>query len=239
MRIYFVLISLLLCSALVKAEQGQVKVVQLAPNVYQHISYLKLEVWGLVPASGLIYVSGQDAYLIDTPWTQEGTEQLIEWLKEQKLNLKGAIVSHHHKDASGGLSYLHSLGVKTYAHGLTNELLTKLKREPANVSVDDSYTLLDGQLEIFYPGGGHAKDNVVVWLPEAKLMFGGCFVKSAKSRSLGNLEDAVVEEWSASIDKVLQRYKEADVVVPGHGKVGDLGLLTHTQSLVKANQTKR
>lgn len=219
----------------IQAKVPDVKISELAPNVYLHTSYKEVKVWGLVPASGLIVVDGKDAYLIDTPWTQEGTKQLIAWLEDKGLSIKAAVVTHFHQDASGGMPYLNQLGIKTYANHQTNNLLEQLAREPAQTSIDkEVFQFAKGNIEVFYPGGGHAKDNVVVWLPKQKVMFGGCFVKSAKSRSLGNLEDAVLSQWSGSIDKVLARYREINTLVPGHGKVGNASLLEHTKQLVQA-----
>lgn len=239
MKVWIIAISLIVTSVCSSAKESPVKIVELAPNVYQHISYLKLKVWGLVPASGLIYVNDKDAYLIDTPWTQDGTEQIIDWIKGNKLTLKAAVVSHYHQDASGGLEYLNSLGVETYAYNMTNSLLKKFQREQATNSINESvFSLLDGKLEVFYPGGGHAQDNIVIWLPEPKVMFGGCFVKSAKSKTLGNLEDASVPQWVDSIDKVLLAYPEIETLVPGHGQVGDKRLFEHTKQLVKGHKAK-
>lgn len=45
-------------------------------------------------------------------------------------------------------------------------------------------------LEVFYPGPGHTPDNSVVYLPAHKLLYGGCFIKSKESVSLGNIEEA-------------------------------------------------
>ncbi len=33
-------------------------------------------------------------------------------------------------------------------------------------------------LEVFYPGEGHSKDNITIWIPEYKVLFGGCFNKN-------------------------------------------------------------
>lgn len=86
-------------------------------------------------------------------------------------------------------------------------------------------------IEVFYPGSGHTEDNIVVWLPKSNILFGGCFVKSIHSKNLGNIEDASIKIWPASIQKVINKYPDIKVVVPGHGKVGDTSLLKNTAKL--------
>ena len=91
---------------------------------------------------------------------------------------------------------------------------------------------MNGKIEAFYPGGGHTEDNIVVWLKPSQLLFGGCFIRSIESNSLGYIGEAKVQEWSESINKVLSQFPTADIVIPGHGKPGKLNLLEHTKSLV-------
>ena len=86
-------------------------------------------------------------------------------------------------------------------------------------------------VEVFYPGAGHTADNLVVWLPKSNVLFGGCFIRSLETSSLGYAGEARIEEWPALVDNVLRRYPEAVTVVPGHGKSGDIGLLYHTRQL--------
>ena len=93
------------------------------------------------------------------------------------------------------------------------------------------FEFIDGVASVFYPGAGHTEDNVVVWLANEKILFGGCFVKSLQNKNLGNTGDADISEWPNSIQKVLNRYPDVKVVVPGHGKIGNISLLTHTQAL--------
>jgi glyoxylase-like metal-dependent hydrolase (beta-lactamase superfamily II) len=90
-----------------------------------------------------------------------------------------------------------------------------------------------GPLEVFYPGPAHSRDNVVVWLPGQRVLFGTCAVRAAGTTALGNVADADVAEWPASIRRVLERYPQAEVVVPGHGEVGGVELLRHTITLAE------
>ena len=208
------------------------KVTKLADNVYQHISYKKVGSYGMVGASGLVVVDGSNAHIIDTPWTVKDTKKLVEWITSKKLTLKSAVVTHFHKDASGGLSFLNSLEIKTYATPLTNKLLKSKKREKSSHEIkNNEFELLTNKIEVFYPGAGHSQDNIVVWLPKEKILFGGCFVKSINSKGLGYTGHASVEDWPISIQNVINKYPNLDRVVPGHGEIGDIGLLRHTAKL--------
>ena len=73
--------------------------------------------------------------------------------------------------------------------------------------------------ELFFPGAGHTRDNIVVWLPRQRTLFGGCFLKSVTSRGLGNLQDADVGAWGPSLRRVQARYARASRIVPGHGSI--------------------
>ena len=66
---------------------------------------------------------------------------------------------------------------------------------------------------MFYPGPAHSRDNVVVWLPESRVLFGTCAVRAAAANALGNVVDADVKEWPASIRRVLERYGAAEVAL--------------------------
>ena len=57
-------------------------------------------------------------------------------------------------------------------------------------------------------------------------------VKSHESKKPGYTGDANMEEWPKSVEKVLKRYKDARIVVPGHGKWGDIELLSHMIDLL-------
>ena len=68
----------------------------------------------------------------------------------------------------------------------------------------DSLTVsLDGMpLQCYYLGGGHATDNIVVWLPTENILFGGCMLKDNQATSIGNISDADVTAWPKTLDKV-------------------------------------
>jgi metallo-beta-lactamase class B len=57
-------------------------------------------------------------------------------------------------------------------------------------------------------------------------------IKSINSKGLGNLSDAVVNDWDMTVEKVMKDYPEIQTVIPGHGDFGGIELLTHTIELV-------
>ena len=237
-----VLLILFIPNILLASNDGSKKfrIEKLSNNVYQHISYKRVEPWGLIGASGLIIINGSEAHLIDTPWTTKATKQLIKWAESKGLTVKSAVVTHFHEDASGDIPLLNDLKIETYATSLTNKLLKENKKEvSSNVISSDTFEFIDSVASVFYPGAGHSEDNVVVWLPKEKILFGGCFVKSLHNKTLGYTGDANIDEWPNSIQKVINRYPDIELVVPGHGKAGGVSLLTHTQKLALSAKTSK
>jgi glyoxylase-like metal-dependent hydrolase (beta-lactamase superfamily II) len=82
--------------------------------------------------------------------------------------------------------------------------------------------------EVYYPGESHTVDNVVVYIKNKKVLFGGCMILSMLHRKPGYIEDAYMQAWPKSVEKVQIKYEEAQVVIPGHGDWGGSELITHT-----------
>jgi len=111
----FIITLLLLVSGYSYANTEQLKITKLADNVYQHVSYKVIEPWGNVAASGLVVVDGNNAHIIDTPWGEESTKELIDWIRKKGFTIKSSVVTHFHDDASGGMPLLNKANIKTYA----------------------------------------------------------------------------------------------------------------------------
>lgn len=217
----------------------ELRIEKIAEGVYLHTSFQQVEGYGLVDANGLVVLDGQGAYIIDTPWSERDTAALVAWLQERNYQVKASVSTHFHDDRTAGIAYLNSISVPTYASARTNALLKQNGKALATETFDDApLWLLEGKVEVFYPGAGHSVDNLVVWLPEQKLLNGGCFVRAATAGTLGNTADAVVSEWAASAERLQRRYPDAQIVIPGHGVPGDVSLLEHTRKLAVAATAK-
>jgi metallo-beta-lactamase class B len=96
----------------------------------------------------------------------------------------------------------------------------------------------DEDVNVFYPGPSHTIDNVVVYFPKRKILFGGCMIKSLDSKDAGYTADADMQQWPRSVEKLLSIYKDAKIVVPGHGNYGDTALIKHTIELLDSINAK-
>jgi glyoxylase-like metal-dependent hydrolase (beta-lactamase superfamily II) len=159
---------------------------------------------------------GGNGFLLNKSVDIYGTDLTVKMLIDQSENTKSQI-----------LKWLKKPKFKRY-----HDVHSTAKYYPPNklfaIKQNEGVYILNGLFEIYYPGPSHSKDNLVVYFPDKKLLFGGCAVKSIQSKNLGFTGDAVLSEWPKSLNRVLKRYNDALLVVPGHGEIGGLELLKHT-----------
>ncbi|WP_224367740.1 subclass B1 metallo-beta-lactamase [Hyalangium versicolor] len=210
-----------------------VSVRRLAPGVWLHTT-LGSGDYKHIPANGLIIEDGDGSLLVDTTWNAQQAERLLVWAEEELHRpVRAAVVTHFHSDRTGGVPALTARGLPVYGLAETARLAAASKEPVPTRTFEGGQTL--GSTEFFFPGAGHARDNIVVWHPSSGVLFGGCFVKAGDAKDLGNLSDADTAAWPASVARVQERFPQARIIVPGHGLPGGPGLLTHTQELLRAS----
>jgi metallo-beta-lactamase class B len=206
---------------------------QISPNTYVHISYLNTNDFGKVACNGMIVINEGEALVFDTPSNDEASLELINWLeKDQKTKVKGVVATHFHWDCLGGLNEFHVKGIPSYASDKTialakaagypipeNGFKKRLSLEAGNIKVSNQFF-----------GEGHTLDNFVAYVPSDKVIFGGCMIKALGAGN-GNLEDANVAEWSATVRKVKSTFPDTKIVIPGHGNIGGTELLDYTAEM--------
>jgi len=215
---------------------NDIQLIQLEDSVFIHVTWHQSENFGRFPSNGLIIIKNGLALMVDTPMDNDKTERLTKFLNDSmSVRLTKFIACHYHDDCLGGLEYLQSIGIESIANYLTIKKCKEIGLPIPSIHFNDSLKFnFNGEpVECVFFGAGHTFDNIVVYLPNKKLLFGGCLVKSGSSRVLGNTSDAVVNEWSQTINKILTTYPEVKTVVPGHGSSGDIRLLYHTIDLVE------
>ncbi len=151
------------------------------------------------------------------------------------------IIGHFHDDCLGGLEYIQSEGIESLANIRTVDKCREIGLPIPSSSFQDSL-LIDFRgisLECRFWGAGHSFDNITVWIQDKSILFGGCLVKSIDSKNLGNLSDAVVEDWDETIRRIIKKHPIIKTVIPGHGSFGGKELLTHTISLVELHRLQQ
>lgn len=214
---------------------NDLEIIQLTPNIYQHISYAEISGFGRVASNGMILINDDKAFLFDTPPTELLTQQLADWITQTlKLKLVGFIPNHWHIDCMGGLAYLQRIGIESYANQITIDIAKKKNLPVPMHGFRDSLNLTLGKTKIncYYLGAGHSMDNIVVWIPSEKVLFAGCLVKELNAKGLGNTVDGDLAAYPQTIEKVLQKFPDAKIVIPGHGSVGGIELIRHTKELL-------
>lgn len=209
---------------------------QIAAGVWLHTSYGDVPKLGRFPSNGLVVQGTHGAVIIDTAWGLGPTGELLDWASHEAGGVFAVIVTHFHDDRTSGLPEVHRRGINSYATRRTIEESKEHGTPLASHALEESGSLaaLGIQGETFYPGRGHTDDNIVVWLPQSQVLFGGCLIKAGSAPSLGYLADASVGAWSSSVSAVQHRYPLARVVVPGHGAEGGPELFEHTRALAEA-----
>lgn len=200
---------------------------------------------------------------VDTPLTNEATAQVHQWLKENHHDPNLIqINTGFHNDNLAGNGYLISQGIPCYGANIIPKLIKDCwpntvkqvlpyhERQGERfkkgllvplVPPNRLYPLKEGltlqlgpeSVEVYFPGPSHTLDNVVVYFPKKRILFGGCMIKAANTRTPGFTGDADMAAWPRSVEKVLERYPNARLVFPGHGRWGDHALTRHTLELLK------
>lgn len=230
----FVLILFCLLSA--QKINDEIELIHVKDSIYIHKTWFDFPGFGKFPSNGLVFIKNGKALLIDTPVTNDQTKILYEYLKNKMgAKISEVIVCHSHEDCLGGLDFLHSKEISSISCNLTKNKCEELKRSiPIHSFSETMISSFEGEgLILDHPGGGHTEDNIVVYFAKSKVLFGGCLVKENDSENLGNIKEAVTEEWDLTVQKVLDRYSDVEVIIPGHGEHGGKELLTHTIELVK------
>lgn len=215
-----------------------IQVTPLTKGLYVHTSWKLLD-GNPFPSNGLIAETKDGVVLVDTGWGEEPTKEILDWV-EAKMHKKVTlcIVSHGHDDRLGGITVLQQRGIKVISTKQTAAIAAKDGHpQPEGIlPADSTFTVGGRKIRTFYPGPGHTSDNITVWFPTEKVLFGGCFVKSTEAPTLGNIADADLKAWPNSLRRVISTFPDIAYVVPGHQSWKSKKSLQHTLDLLAENE---
>lgn len=210
-------------------------ITQISENAFEHTSFLQTNDFGYVPCNGLFVRNSNEVIIFDTPTNDKSAATLIKWIKETlHCKINAIIPTHFHDDCLGGLKAFDENNIPSYAYFKTVELAKENNFVVPKNSFKDSLILKVGNenITVKFFGEGHTKDNVVGYFPSENIMFGGCLIKTLDA-SKGYLGDANVADWSNTVEKVKKEYPNVKIIIPGHGKFGNIKLLDYTINLFK------
>jgi len=117
--------------------------------------------------------------------------------------------------------------IKTYFQNFTYTAPTKIFDSKKGLTLNFG----DEKVDIRFLGVGHSIDNLVVYLPKKKVIFGGCMILSLNAKNAGNVSDGNIHEWKKTLELIdINNY---DLVIPGQGKMGGLNLIQHTKEVLE------
>jgi len=213
---------------------GDIELIKISGDAYIHVSYTNLPQYGRIGANGLLLTDKNEAFLFDSPWTDTQTRQLLTWLNDSlRVAITGFVPNHWHGDCMGGLGYLKKQHIPSYANQTTIDIARKEGLPVPENGFKDSLELhLSSKLiKCYYLGAAHSIDNIVVWIPSEKILFAGCMVKSMDSKNLGNTADGDLKAYPVTIGRLMEKFQDAKMVIPGHGQAGGFELIRHTLEL--------
>jgi glyoxylase-like metal-dependent hydrolase (beta-lactamase superfamily II) len=214
--------------------------------------------------SMIVEMKNSDLVLVDTPYTPEATQELLEWVEIQLGEREiTAINTGFHYDNLGGNSYLIEQGIPVYGSELTVKLLEergkKMKAMTLGWLQAPQYKrYYDVHKALVYVAPSHlfkveeglqlkfVDEIVQVYYPGPSQSADKMVVYFPSRKILfgtcmiiggdkvGNTSDADLKEWPKSVRRLVRF--DFDILVPGHGDRLDPGLLEHTIDLLTSLQ---
>jgi metallo-beta-lactamase class B len=188
-------------------------------------------------------VTDDGVVIIDTPWDTTQCQPLLDSIQNKHgKKVIMAIATHYHDDRTGGFDFFNRNGIKTFSTTKTKALCVKHREKQAQFTFknDTVFNVGKCRFRAFFPGEGHTKDNIVVWFPDAKILYGGCLVKSVAAEDLGNVANANIKAYPNTIKKLLAEFPDRKVTIPGHQSwAGDCLLYTLRLALSAQQNSKK
>ena len=210
-------------------------IAHLTGNFYVYTTYNNYK-GTRIGANAMYLVTDKGVVLFDTPWDTTQFQPLLDSIKaKHNKNVVLCFATHFHEDRTGGLEYYRKQGIKTYTTVQTDEFSQKrgMKRAEFLLTKDTSFKVGSYTFETYYPGPGHAPDNIIVWFEKEKILYGGCLIKSVADTSLGNLGDANTKAYAATIKNVQRKCRNPKYIITGHNDYTSTKSLEHTLKMAQ------
>lgn len=181
--------------------------------------------------NSVVYVGACSVTVVGATWTPEAARLLAaEIAKITRKPIRAVIDTNYNLDRSGGNAYFKSIGAMIVATRMTRDLLQKEGGEQLRavqkafpdypdvpiVLPDETFPgdfeLQGGAVRGLYLGPSHMPDDIFVYFPKEKVLYGGCVLKE----HLGNMAGANVTEYTETLRKLKALHLDIKTIVAGH-----------------------
>lgn len=201
-------------------------------GVYEQVSY---ENRGFISNAYFVVTEG-GVLVFDTLTTYKLGRELVDTIRSvTDKPIRFTVVSHYHTDHFYGVEALKESGAVVIAHEWAFDYLSqpssfnfyqarkKLLREHMDgtemVPPDITFTrdlkihMGEHEFEVKHYCKAHTPGDIVVWMPDKKVLFSGDIVFDGRLPFLGSGNS---KSWLVCLDKILEL--DPEILLPGHGK---------------------
>jgi glyoxylase-like metal-dependent hydrolase (beta-lactamase superfamily II) len=160
------------------------------------------------------------------------------------MRISHVVNTHYHADHSLGNPVFVDAGATVIgAAGQRAELLAKGREDaiqqvgeapprlyPAMLEFSESLTFGDSGLELVAVGPAHSGADLIGWLPDDRVLFAGDLAVAWDHGNNFSDPDADIEGWIGALARCIELNPR--VVVPGHGRLSDAGVLDQQLSFI-------
>ena len=207
------------------------------------VSFIYNDVFEMAANGYLLIDRKNDCVMID-PGKED--KEVVQYIKQNKLNLKAILLTHGHFDHIGGVNYLlNSFSVPVYIHEGDKDFLRKPRLncsdrfsrkdiivdvEPEALKDGQVLKMLDKDIKIIHTPF-HTKGSSCFYIEEENILFSGdtLFFGSIGRTDFPTAQPELVDSSLAK----LMRLKDETKVYPGHMNETSIGLERKQNPFVK------